>query len=60
MAQRAADGAALGDALHRCLDPARADDQRAMRVRARETALRRFSPDAYFERLREAVEATLG
>jgi glycosyltransferase involved in cell wall biosynthesis len=54
-----ADASALADALSWCLDSVHADEHRAMRARARETALRRFSPDAYFERLREVVEATL-
>lgn len=50
------DAAALADALRWSLDPAQADEQRAMRERAKEVARTRFGLSAYFERLREVAD----
>ena len=53
------DARALRATLERCLDPANADELRALREHARAVALERFSPDAYFERLLDVTESVL-
>jgi hypothetical protein len=53
------DGAALRDALDRCLDPANDGELSVLRSRAAEAVRRSFSPDAYFARLRTVVDDVL-